>query len=132
MVEAAPRRGEVSTGGGNTMKKALSLVAVTLLLALQMGATAYAEIHKSTGKVVKINPAQGTLELVDKGCHLKLVMGQGATLLDEEGQPLKGLKGIQVGDVVSEECNFRADGPSIATKIKVMQRAWQTEGSPEK
>jgi hypothetical protein len=114
------------------MKKALSSVAVTLLLALQMGATAYAEIHKSTGKVVKINPAQGTLELVDKGRHLKLVMGKGATLFDEEGQPLKGLKGIQVGDVVSEECKIQTDGPSIATKIKVIQRGWQTEGTPEK
>ncbi len=38
-------------GGGNTMKKGLSLIAVTLLLALPMGAKAYAEVKEFTGEV---------------------------------------------------------------------------------
>ena len=112
------------------MKQKWALIAVTLLLAPQVGAAA--DVHKSIGLVVRIDPAKGTLDIVEKGRHLKLVMGQGAKLLDEEGQPLHGLKAIKVGDFVREECSFQKEGPSTAKKISIILRASDVEGSPEK
>lgn len=58
-------------------------------------------------------------------------MRQGADLLDEQGQPLKGLKDIQVGDYVRQECKVQKKGPCLATKINILKRAWQMQGSPE-
>ncbi len=113
------------------MKKVLSLIAVTLLLALPMGATAYAEVQKFTGEVVRVNLAKGVLDLVGGGRHVRLAVRQGAKLLDEGGQPLKGLKDIQVGDYVRQECEVQQKGPCLATKINILKRAWQVEGSPE-
>ncbi len=60
-----------------------------------------------------------------------LAVRQGAKLLDEGGQPLKGLKDIQVGDYVRQECEVQQKGPCLATKINILKRAWQVEGSPE-
>jgi hypothetical protein len=114
------------------MKQGLVLGAMALTLALAMNGMVYAEVHKSTGKVVRVSPAKGTLELVEKGRRLSLVMGKGAAILDEEGQPLKGLKAIHVGDYVREECSFKKDGPSVAKKITILKRAAEVEGSPEK
>jgi len=120
-----------SAGGRGIVKKGLSLIAVTLLLALPMGATAYAEVKEFTGEVVRVVLAKGTLDLVKGGRHLRLVVRQDAKLLDEEGHPLKGLKDIQVGDYVRQECRVQEKGPCLATKINILKRAWQMEGSPE-
>ena len=117
--------------GGNVMKMVLSLIAVTLLLALPMGATAYAEVQKFTGEVVRVNLAKRTLDLVGGGRHLKVAVGQGSELIDEEGQRMKGLKDIQVGDHIRQECKTQEKGPCLATKINILKRAWQMEGSPE-
>ena len=114
------------------MRQSLVLMAAVLFLALPMNAIVYAEVHKSTGKVVKLRPAKGIIELVEKGRRLNLVMGKGAEILNEEGQPLKGLKAIEIGDYVSEECSFNKDGPSVAKKITIIRRAGAVEGSPEK
>ncbi len=57
------------------MKSVLSLIAFTSLLALPMGATAYAEVQKFIGEVVRVNLAKGTLDLVGGGRHLKLAVG---------------------------------------------------------
>ena len=123
--------GESPAGGGDTMKKGLSLIAVILLLAVPMGTPAYAEVQKFTGEVVRVNLAKGIVDLVGGGRHLRLVVKQGTELLDEEGHPLKGLKDIQVGDYVRQECRVQQKGPCLATKINILKRAWQMEGSPE-
>ena len=81
--------------------------------------------------MVRVNPAKGVLDLVKGGRHLRVVVKQGAVLLDQEGQPLKGLKDIQSGDYVRQECSVQQKGPCLATKISIMKRAWQMEGSPE-
>ncbi len=113
------------------MKKGLSLIAVSSLLALLIGATAYAEVQKFIGEVVRVNLKKGILDLVGGGRHVRLAVRQGAVLLDEEGHPLKGLKDIQVGDYVNQECKVQQKGLCLATKIKILKRAWQMEGSPE-
>jgi hypothetical protein len=120
-----------SSRGGNTMKKGLSVIAIASLLALPMGATAYAEVKEFIGEVVRVNLAKGILDLVKGGRHLRLAVRQGAVLLDEGGQPLKGLKDIQVGDYVRQECKVQEKGLCLATKINILKRAWQMEGSPE-
>ena len=113
------------------MKKGLSWIALTLLLAMPMGATAYAEVKEFIGEVVRVNLAKGVLDLVKGGRHLRVVVRQGAVLLDQEGHPLKGLKDIQSGDYVRQECRVQQKGPCLATKISILKRAWQMEGSPE-
>ncbi len=119
-------------GGGNAMKKLLAWIAVTSLLALPLGAPASAEVQKFTGEVVRVNLTKGIVDLVEGGRHLRLAVRHGCEFRDEEGQPMKGLKDIQVGDYVRQECKVQQEGPCLATKIKILKRAWQTEGSPEK
>ncbi len=81
--------------------------------------------------MVRVNLTKGILDVVNGGRHLRLVVRQGAVLLDEEGQPLKGLKDIQVGDFVRQECRVQEKGPCLATNISIEKRAWQMEGTPE-
>jgi hypothetical protein len=114
------------------MKRIWVLIAVASLVALSMNTPVHAEVHKSTGQVVKVNAAKGAMELVEKGRRHKLVMDKGTKFVDEEGQPLKGLKAIQTGDYVREECSFRKDGPSVAKKITILKRAAEVGASPEK
>jgi hypothetical protein len=48
-------------------EKGLSVIAIASLLALPMGATAYAEVKAFIGEVVRVNLAKGILDLVKGG-----------------------------------------------------------------
>ncbi len=113
------------------MKKGLSLIAVALVLVLPLSGAASAEVKEFTGEVVRVNPTKGIIDVVKGGRHVRLAVKKGAVLLDEEGQPLKGLNEIQVGDYIREECKVQQKGPCLATKISILKRAWQMPGGTE-
>ena len=54
--------------------------------------------------MVRVNLTKGIVDLVEGGRHLRLAVRQGCEFLDEDGQPMKGLKDIQVGDYIRQEC----------------------------
>lgn len=110
------------------MRKVLSVV---ILSALLVAVEASADSHRSTGLVVKLNSSDGTVIVLEKGRQLELNVGRGTVLLDDQGHRLDGLKALQVGDYVREECYSREGGPSIARNIDVLIPAWRMLESPE-
>ena len=115
------------------MRKVLMLIPVALVLALLIGVEAYgAESHQSTAMVVKVDPAKRTVILWETGHSHELVLAQSALLRDDHGMGLKGLKALQVGDYVYEDCILGKDGrSSIAREIRVLRPAWRMIESPE-
>ena len=110
------------------MKKLLPVVfLLTLLLAVEASAVS----HRSTGLVVKVNSANGTVVLLENGHQLDLIVGRDTVLLDDRGHRFYALKALQVGDYIRDECNSRGSGPSIARNISVLIPAWRMLESPE-
>ncbi len=123
---------KLSKKGGETMRKPLTVIPVALIMALLMGSEAYAAgFHRSTGLVAKVDLTRGTVLLAENGHSRELVVGRSALILDDQGNGLRSLKGLQVGDYVSEECMLQKGGPSIARKISVLRPAWRMLESPE-
>lgn len=110
------------------MRKVLPFV---FLSALLVAVDASADSHRSTGLVVKLNTFDRTVTLLEDGRQLKLVVGRGAKLLDDHGHRLDGLKRLQVGDYVREECSGREGGSPIARNIDILVPAWRMLESPE-
>ncbi|HSB79123.1 MAG TPA: hypothetical protein VLM91_10060 [Candidatus Methylomirabilis sp.] len=110
------------------MQKVLPVVFLSVLL---LAVEASADSHRSTGLVVKLNSSDGKVVLLENGRQLELIVGRGTVLLDDHGHHLDGLKALQVGDYVREECNSRAGGQSIARNIDVLVPAWRMLESPE-
>ncbi len=114
------------------MRKALTFIAIALVVVLLMGSEAYnAEFHRSSGLVVDVDPSKGTVLLTENGHARELVVGRLSLLFDDQGKGLKELKALQVGDYVSEECILRRDGQFIAREIRVLRPAWRMIESPE-
>lgn len=114
------------------MRNALSLMPVALVVVLMMGSEAYnSDFHRSTGLVVKVDPAKRTVLLAKNGHYHELLVGPGGVVLDDRSNALQGLIALQVGDYVSEECILQKGGLSIARKISVLRPAWRMLESPE-
>ncbi len=113
------------------MRKVLTLTPIALVVALLIGSGAYsAEFHRSTGLVVKVDPARRTLFLSEEGHPRELVVGRFSVLFDSQGRGLKGLEALQVGDYVYEDCIIRRDGQSVAREIRILRSAWRMLESP--
>ena len=113
------------------MRKVLPVLPVVVLLALFVAVEASAGAHRSTGLVVRVNSADGTVDLLENGQQLELIVGRRTVLIDDQGQRLHTIETLQVGDYVREECNRRENGPSIARNIGVLIPAWRMLESPE-
>jgi hypothetical protein len=108
------------------------LLSVAFLLTLLLAVEASAVSHRSTGLVVKVNSAIGTVVLLENGHQLDLIVGRDTVLLDDRGHRFYALKALQVGDYIREECTGRENGPSIARNISVLIPAWRMLESPER
>ncbi len=114
------------------MRKVLTLIPVALALVLLTGSEAYSgAFHRSTGLVVKVDPAHETLILAENGHSRELVVGRFSTLVNDQGRRLQTLKALQVGDYVYEDCILRKDGQSIAREVRILRPAWRMLESPE-
>ena len=114
------------------MKKVLTLIPIVLVVALLTSSEAYsAEFHRSTSLLVKVDSLRGTLRLIENGHSQELVVGRFSALFDDQGNRLKTLKALRVGDYVHEECILQKDGQSVAREIRILRPAWRMLESPE-
>jgi hypothetical protein len=114
------------------MRKMLSVSAIVFLVLPLVAIEASAGSHQSTGLVVRVDPANRTVVLVENGLHqLALIVRRATLLLDDQGRSLRTLKGLHVGDYIREECDPRGSGPALARRISVVIPAWRMLESPE-
>ncbi len=122
---------KLSKKGGETMRKPLTVIPVALIMALLMGSEAYAaEFHRSTGQVAKVDLTKGTVLLAENGHSRELVVGRSALILDDQGNGLRSLKGLQVGDYVSEECMLQKGGTVYCEKDQRLEACLEDAGEP--
>jgi hypothetical protein len=110
------------------MRKVLPVVFLSMLFVVF---EASADAHRSTGLVLRVNSADGVVDLLENGQQVELIVVQGTALIDDQGKRLQTLGALQIGDYVREECNRRNNGPSIARNISVLIPAWRMLESPE-
>ncbi|HSB72592.1 MAG TPA: hypothetical protein VLT62_24965 [Candidatus Methylomirabilis sp.] len=113
------------------MRRLLPVLPVALVCVLLVAVEVSADPHRSRGLLVRVDPAERAVVLVENGHHLKLIVGRDAVFLDDRGQRLHSLEGLHVGDYVREECRHHAAGPPIASQISVLVPAWRRFESPE-
>lgn len=118
------------------MKRIAGILAAALVLGLLVPSPGVAqpaggEVHRSTGLVVRVNAVQESVVMRSNG-HVHELAVTGATVLrDDWGEPLAGLRALQVGDYVREECVAGPRGTRVARTIKVLRPAWRELESPE-
>jgi hypothetical protein len=113
------------------MRKVLRVLPVVFLLVLFVAVEASADSHRSTGLLVRVDPANKTVVLMENGLQLALIVRQTTVLLDDRGQSLHTLEALHVGDYIREECDSRGSGSAIARRISVVIPAWRMLESPE-
>lgn len=87
--------------------------------------------HRSTGLIVALDHARGTVVMKDEGHRHVLRVAPATALRDDSGGALRGIRGLQVGDYVREDCVRDAEGAYVARRIEVLRPAWKLAESPE-
>lgn len=118
------------------MKTAAAAFSAVLVLGLTFPAVGGAEPleagpHHSTGLVVGVNTDQRVVIMRVNGHVHDLIVTKATVLKDDWGEPLAGLKALQVGDYVREHCATGPEGKRLARKIEVLRPAWRMWESPE-